>query len=127
MVWGKTARLAKVVTLLAVALVLTAAGCAGSSGGGSLPSGAVVIDVRTAAEYASGHLEGATNIDVESSDFEARISQLDRAGTYDVYCRSGNRSAVAVKAMRNLGFSQVTDAGGIQDAARSTGLAVVTG
>ena len=38
-----------------------------------------VIDVRTAAEYADGHVEGAINIDVEADDFEQRIVPLDHA------------------------------------------------
>lgn len=86
----------------------------------------VVIDVRTAAEYAEGHLDGAVNIDVQSPDFETRITELPTDGDYIVYCRSGNRSAPATARMVELGFSNVTDAGGVSAASASTGLAVVT-
>jgi len=64
----------------------------------------VVIDVRTASEYAEGHLDGA----------------------YIVYCRSGNRSAPATARMVKFGFSNITDAGGISDASASTGLAIAS-
>lgn len=87
-------------------------------------TGAVVIDVRTPSEFASGHLEGAINIDVQADDFAQRLSALDPAGRYLVYCRSGNRSAVAVSIMRSLGFGDLTDLGGVGQAAAATGLSV---
>lgn len=84
-----------------------------------------VIDVRTPEEFAEGHLEGAVNIDFNASTFSDEIAKLDKNGTYTVYCRSGNRSAQAVEQMKASGFSSVTDAGGIQDAAQSLGLPTV--
>ena len=84
----------------------------------------VVVDVRTPAEYAGGHLDGAVNIDLQSGQFEAAISELDPEDAYVVYCRSGNRSAQAAAAMEAAGLD-VHDAGGISEAAQATGLAVV--
>lgn len=76
--------------------------------------GVVVLDVRTPAEFASGHLEGAVNIDIESQDFATRVGELDRSVTYAVYCRSGNRSAAALTVMKELGFTGLHHlAGGI--------------
>lgn len=71
-----------------------------------------VIDVRTPEEAAQGMVLGALNIDLQSPDFEDRIADLDRAGSYLLYCRSGNRSAQAAAIMAELGFSDVIDAGG---------------
>lgn len=88
--------------------------------------GATVIDVRTPEEFAAGHLDGATNIDVSAGDFDQRIDGLDPAGSYVVYCRSGNRSAQAVARMREAGFADVVDAGGLDAASSATGLDVVT-
>ncbi len=88
--------------------------------------GAVVIDVRTAQEFAQGHLEGAVNIDLQSGSFEAEVAELPTEGSYLVYCRSGNRSGQAVRIMQDLGFTTVTDLGAIQNAATATGLPVVT-
>ena len=84
-----------------------------------------VIDVRTAAEYQAGHLEGAVNIDVESGVFEQEIAQLDKAGIYVVYCHSGRRAGIAKDTMTSIGFTSVTNAGGLSDAAAATGLAIV--
>jgi phage shock protein E len=76
--------------------------------------GTIVLDVRTPAEYASGHLPQAQNIDIESADFAGRIAALDKNAVYAVYCHSGNRSGVAMEQMAAADFSHVYDlAGGI--------------
>ncbi len=74
----------------------------------------VVIDVRTAEEYAQGHIDNALNIDVQSPTFADEIGALASDGRYVVYCRSGNRSAEAVRQMEELGFTEVYDMGGLQ-------------
>ena len=84
-----------------------------------------VIDVRSAGEYAAGHLEGAINIDVEASDFMDEVMKLDTAGTYVVYCHSGRRAGIALDQMKSMGFINVTNAGGLNDAATTTGLKIV--
>ena len=76
--------------------------------------GTIVLDVRTPAEYAGGHLPAAQNIDIEAPDFATRIAALDKAATYAVYCHSGNRSGTALEQMSAAGFTHVYDlAGGI--------------
>jgi len=66
--------------------------------------GVTIIDVRTPEEFAEGHIEGAVNYDVQGPDFATQIGALDPAGTYAVYCRSGNRSQAAVAAMAQAGI-----------------------
>lgn len=86
-----------------------------------------VIDVRTPEEYASGHLAGAVNLDVEDPGFAAAIQTLDPEQAFAVYCRSGRRSAVAADAMAGAGFSQVTNlSGGLVDL-QAAGATVVAG
>lgn len=89
--------------------------------------GTQIIDVRTPAEFAEGHLAGAVNIDVQAPDFAARIAQLDRAGTYAFYCRSGNRSAAALAQMAGAGFTNIYHLGGGIGAWQEAGGEVVTG
>ncbi len=72
-----------------------------------------LIDVRTPEEFAAGHLEGAVNIDAEDPSFVDRIAELPTDGAYVVYCRSGRRSALAATEMRDAGFTDVSDIGGI--------------
>ena len=116
---------ALITSLLAVLLGVGLVACAPQS---TIEVGddTVVVDVRTPEEYASGHLEGAVNLDVQDPGFLAEVSELDPEADYVVYCRSGNRSAVAVSEMRDAGLDQVTDAGALQSAAGSTGLPIVT-
>jgi len=71
--------------------------------------GTVVLDVRTPAEFAAGHLPEAKNIDIEGPDFASGIAALDKTATYAVYCRSGNRSATAMEQMTAASFTHVYD------------------
>ncbi|WP_236685366.1 rhodanese-like domain-containing protein [Demequina salsinemoris] len=68
-------------------------------------SGVTVVDVRTAAEYAAGHIPGAVNIDVSAATFTDEIAALDPSADYAVYCQSGNRSRAAVETMQADGFT----------------------
>ena len=78
--------------------------------------GTVIIDVRTPEEFNAGHVQGALNIPVESQDFAAQVSALDPATTYAIYCRSGNRSAVATAQMGGMGYLHLYDLeGGFAD------------
>ena len=66
-----------------------------------------IIDVRTYGEYASGHLQCALNIDVESGAFDSGIANLDKNATYALYCRSGRRSTLAAERMAEAGFTKI--------------------
>lgn len=112
---------------LSLGLALGATACASPAEPVALDADTVVIDVRTPVEFASGHLDGAINIDVQSPDFEALVSELDPAGSYYVYCRSGNRSAQAIDRMAALGFTDLTNGGSVESASSATGIPVVTG
>lgn len=74
--------------------------------------GAVLIDVRTPSEFAEGHIEGSKNIPLQSIH-TAESAVADKNSPLFVYCLSGARSRSAVRALRNLGYSDVTDLGGI--------------
>lgn len=118
-------------TLATIALALTAvfglSACAAPAAPTvTVTSDTVIVDVRTSEEYNAGHLEGAVNVDVQSPEFDTLITALPTDGEYVVYCASGNRSSSAVARMEGLGFTNITDAGGISAAASSTGLATVT-
>ena len=123
-------------TLTSLSLAPTLAACSGSDSSAATDTGVipapatagaevVFVDVRTAEEYVAGHLEGAVNINVEGPDFESQISALDKDVPYIVYCRSGRRSALAVEAMTAAGFTDLTDAGAIEQAAADYQLPIV--
>jgi rhodanese-related sulfurtransferase len=71
-----------------------------------------VIDVRTPEEFASGHIKGAVNINVQASDFQTQISRLDKSKPTFVYCRAGRRSATAAEIMQQAGFTSIFDLDG---------------
>jgi rhodanese-related sulfurtransferase len=70
-------------------------------------AGFVVLDVRTPAEFAGGHLPGAVNLNIQAPDFLRRLGEIDRGKSYLVYCRSGNRSTKAAQAMERMEFPRV--------------------
>ncbi|MGI8893319.1 MAG: thioredoxin domain-containing protein [Bacteroidia bacterium] len=75
-------------------------------------SDALVIDVRTPAEFSSGHIDGALNIDWNGSDFNNHIALLEKNKPVMVYCLSGSRSASAASKMRSMGFTEVYEMDG---------------
>ena len=82
-----------------------------------LSEGAVVLDVRTPAEFTTGHVADALNIDAASQDFEAKVGALDKGKTYVVYCRTGSRAGRAIEAMAKLGFENLVNGGAFDDLA----------
>ncbi len=89
--------------------------------------GTTLIDVRSAQEFADGHLPGAINMDVEDPGFAQQVAALDPAGSYALYCHSGNRSGVAKDYLVSQGFSTVYDLAGGIEAWDSEGGEIVTG
>jgi len=67
----------------------------------------VILDVRTAEEFAAGHLKSAQNIDIRQSDAYSKLDKLNPKTTYLVYCRTNNRSGIAVGYMMQKGFKNV--------------------
>ena len=117
------------------------AGCSSSSGSAAITNvaanefvtamaepGTVIVDVRTPAEFAAGHVDGAINIDVEGGDFANQIAGLPKDSTYAVYCRSGRRSAIAADQMASAGFSSIVNlqGGGVADL-QAAGAPIVAG
>ena len=86
----------------------------------------VVIDVRTPAEFTQGHLPGAVNLDVQSPTFSTDIAALDPTIPYAVYCRSGNRSQVALDLLGQAGISTAYHLGGGIGAWERAGGEIVT-
>lgn len=85
----------------------------------------VIIDTRTPAEFAEGHVDGAHLIDFSAGDIHVAIAELDPSAEYLLYCRSGNRSGQAAALMLTAGFASATNLGTLADAAEATGLAIV--
>lgn len=75
----------------------------------------VWIDVRSAEEFAQGHLSGAFNIThKELAEKIAKISP-NKDAPINLYCRSGSRAESALQALKKLGYRNVTNHGGYEE------------
>jgi rhodanese-related sulfurtransferase len=72
-----------------------------------------IVDVRTPAEFAAGHIQGSLNVPNETIGSSAPSALPDLDATILVYCRSGARSAQAAKKLLAIGYANVLDFGGI--------------
>jgi len=72
-------------------------------------AGALLLDVRSEAEFRSGSIVGAKNVPVSS--LGQRIDELDKARPVVVFCASGMRSASAAGYLKRNGFKEVHDLG----------------
>jgi rhodanese-related sulfurtransferase len=71
----------------------------------------LLVDVRTAQEYAEGHIAGSVNIPLQ--DLSLRMNEIPMDRPAIIYCRSGNRSAQAMSILAGAGYTQIYDLGGI--------------
>jgi phage shock protein E len=81
----------------------------------------VIVDVRTAQEYAAGHIDGAINIehgDIAQGIGKAGVTQDDHVV---LYCQTGRRSGMALDTLKGLGFSKAENLGGIAQARKTLG------
>ena len=75
-----------------------------------LGSGHVIVDVRSAAEYAGGHLPGALNI--PHTELRERLGEIPRGQPVLLYCASGFRSYLALRVLRQRGWDDVRSLSG---------------
>lgn len=75
-----------------------------------IKNGAVIIDVRTSGEFASGHIKGSKNIPL--TQISKAISTLDASKPIITCCASGIRSAQAKVVLKSNGFTEVYNGGG---------------
>ena len=94
---------------------------AGTTEVGSLGDPTLVVDVRTAEEFAEGHFPGAINIPHEDIIQGIRALNVDKDQTILLYCRSGNRSDQAEIKLQSSGFSGAKNVGGLKALLAATG------
>jgi len=73
-----------------------------------------VVDVRETSEFAGGHFDGAINIPLGIIPLRLNEFKAMR-GPVVVYCRSGNRSGMAMQVLKQAGLSEVYNGGGLHD------------
>ena len=75
-------------------------------------SGAVLLDVRTPGEYRNGHIPGSQNVSLQTIDRVDSVAQNKDTALY-VYCQSGARSRQAAGLLKQMGYTNVNNIGGI--------------
>lgn len=79
-----------------------------------IDNGALLIDVRTAEEFADGHIDGAINIPYQQTDALESAIGADKQRQVVVYCRSGHRAGIAKDALEKAGYTNVFNASGYE-------------
>ena len=80
----------------------------------AMESDYIILDVRTPAEYADGHIPGAVNIPNETIGLSEIAELPDKDQLNLGYCRSGNRSKQASSKLAALGYANIVEFGGIR-------------
>lgn len=70
-----------------------------------------LIDVRSSAEFAEGHITGAKNIPLQ--ELQQQLAHISQDKPVMLYCRSGNRSGMALRMLQGAGYEDVYNIGGI--------------
>jgi len=78
-----------------------------------IESGALVIDVRSAKEFAGEHLDGAINIEWDDTDALIKAIGSDKQRPVVFYCRSGNRADKAIAHLKLGGYTNIFNATGL--------------
>lgn len=78
-----------------------------------IQDGAFLVDVRTAEEFAEGHVKGSTNIPLDQ--VPSHLDQFDHKNHIIVFCKSGNRSGHAKMILEQNGFQNISNGGTWQD------------
>ena len=68
----------------------------------------ILVDVRTAEEYESGHIQDAVNFDFYSESFQNDILTLDKSSSIILYCRTQNRSTKTANYLKENGYKEIT-------------------
>lgn len=76
-----------------------------------LEAGAIVVDVRSEAEFRAGAYRGAINVPLQV--LSGRLDRIPQDRPVVVYCASGSRSAMAARILKKAGYADVSNGGGL--------------
>lgn len=72
-----------------------------------IAEGAFLVDVRTPAEFAAGHVKGSVNIPLDK--VTSQLTKFANKNNIVVFCKSGGRSTMAKAILNNAGFKNVVN------------------
>ncbi len=92
---------------------------------GMIGDQSVIIDVRTLEEWNAGHLATAQHLPLDQVTVSIETLVADKNQQVYLYCRSGNRSGQAKIIMDSLGYTNVTNAGGLGNASELLSIEII--
>lgn len=106
--------------LLFSAAVIVITGCCSTTAVQkvTMPSNALLLDVRSDAEFQAGHLPGAVNIAHTEIAEKIVNTASDKSTPIYLYCRSGRRVGIAMKTLKKIGYTTMYNLGGLEEAAK---------
>lgn len=110
-----------VVALLVILLLKRIGQISPATARAHLATGAIVIDVRTPGEFASGHLRNAINIPLPEIETAVPRRVGDKNKVLLLHCQSGMRSGVACKKLKRLGYTNTFNLGSYARASQTVG------
>ena len=112
-------------TMIPMVLMLAMLVTAAFAGEKDTGKGPIIIDVRTEAEWAAGHLEGAVLIPHEQvGEGIIRVTADKKARIY-LYCRSGRRSGIALEMLKKAGYENLINLETLENASKVLDRSVV--
>lgn len=90
-----------------------------------MPEQARLIDVRSEKEFNAGHLKGALLIPHTEIGEKIRNTVPDKETPLYLYCRSGRRVGIAIGVLKELGYKELYNLGGMNDAREKTGIPII--
>lgn len=97
-------------------MLVTATFATANESAAEIPDNAIWLDVRSLEEYKSGHVDGALNIPHTKIEDQILGIVPDKDTPVYLYCRSGHRSNIALNKMKELGYTNLQNVGGLNDA-----------
>jgi phage shock protein E len=109
----------------AVLLVLGTLGAESFAAGKNVTAPAVIIDVRSEAEWNEGHLEGAVLIPYDRIETGITAMGVDKKTRIFLYCRSGRRTGIAFDALKKIGYDELINLETLENASKTLNRAIV--
>lgn len=111
-----------VLPIVLVLATLVSAAYAAENNSATVP---IIIDVRTEAEWAAGHLDGAVLIPYEQIGGAISTVTVEKKDPIYLYCRSGRRTGIAYETLKKAGYENLINLETLENAAKVLNRAVV--
>ena len=79
-----------------------------------IESGALLVDVRSKAEFDKGHLEGAIHIEWDKTNALMQAIGMNTRRPVVFYCRTGNRAGKSIVTLKSKGYTSIFNATGLE-------------